>query len=71
MAELARYVDEQGNVFSTTAAEAKRRGLKPFAGPGGATAEATEEAPADAEAKATDAPPATTSRRTPPADKSG
>lgn len=61
MAELARYVDDNGNIFSTTKAEAERRGLKPWTPPG--TTPAGEE-------KAQAAPPQTTARRSPPADKS-
>lgn len=61
MAELARYVDDKGNIFRTTKAAAERRGLKPWTPPGAA---------APAEEKAQAAPPQTTARRSPPADKS-
>jgi hypothetical protein len=68
MAELARYVDEQGNIFSTTAAEAERRGLIPWTPPGSGGG-GPRLAPA-ADEKAQETPPQTSARRSPPADKS-
>jgi hypothetical protein len=52
MAELHRYVDEQGNVFSMTVDDARARGLKPYTPPKAD----------DAEAKAVPAPPANKAR---------
>lgn len=52
MAELHRYVDEQGNIFSMTVEDARARGLKPLA----------EKKAAAAEAKAVEAPPANKAR---------
>lgn len=65
MAELARYVDDKGNLFNTTKADAERRGLKAWTPAGAAGAPQGA-----AEAKAQDAPPQTAARRAPPADKS-
>ena len=55
MAELHRYVDEAGNVFSMTIDDAKARGLKPYDPKKAATTAQTAE-------KAVEAPPANKAR---------